>query len=80
MPKCIFPDCPIKNAIYNLPNEKPRYCKKHSTKDMVDVKNPRCKKCTLRPNYNFEGESKGVYCVEHKENNMVDVVNKRCLK
>ena len=80
MPKCIVQGCPIKHALFNLPNEKPRYCKKHSTKDMVDVKNPKCKKCTLRPKYNFESESKGICCAEHKEDSIVDVVSPKCKK
>ena len=38
MPKCIFPECTVKNAIFNLPDKKKGiYCKRHSTKDMTDV-------------------------------------------
>ena len=37
-------------------------------------------KMTKQPNYNFEGESKGIYCVTHKENDMIDIVNPKCLK
>jgi len=63
MPKCSYPECPVKKAIFNLPDKKSRrYCKKHKTDDMINVKNLKCKECPLRPNYNFEGNKKGIYC------------------
>ena len=35
--------------------------------------------CKVRPNYNIDGETKGLYCVTHKLDGMVDVKHKTCI-
>jgi len=35
--------------------------------------------CKVRPNYNVEGETKGLYCSTHKSEGMVNVVSKTCI-
>ena len=35
--------------------------------------------CKVRPNYNVEGETKGLYCDTHKLDGMVDVKSKKCI-
>ena len=48
---------------------------------MVDVKSKRClsEGCNKQPNYNVEGQTKGIYCATHKKEGMIDVKSKRCL-
>ena len=48
---------------------------------MIDVKHKTCihPGCKTRPNFNIEGEIKGLYCFEHKKDGMVDVINKTCI-
>ena len=47
---------------------------------MVNVKDKTCKQegCKTRPNFNHEGETKGLYCSIHKLDGMVDVKHKTC--
>jgi hypothetical protein len=49
-------------------------------KGMVNVKTPTCiyPDCKVIPNYNIEGEIRGVYCLNHKKEGMVDVKNRTC--
>jgi hypothetical protein len=47
---------------------------------MVDVRNKTCLECSKQPNFNKEGETKGLYCSTHKKEGMVDVRNKTCLE
>ena len=35
--------------------------------------------CNVIPNFNNEGEIKGLYCSRHKKEGMIDVKNKKCL-
>ena len=44
------------------------------------VKNKTCSEqgCKTIPNYNTEGETKGIYCSTHKKEGMVDVISKTC--
>ena len=37
------------------------------------------KDCKTRPNFNFEGELKGLYCKDHALDNMIDIKNKKCI-
>ena len=75
-----------KIAVYNLPGEKPRFCRKHKTDAMVDVvNNKRCAHvdddgtaCAKQPSFNFPGEKGGVRCAAHKLDGMVNVVDKTC--
>ena len=48
--------------------------------DMIDVKSRRCihPNCKKQPNYNNEGEEKGLYCITHKKENMINVISKTC--
>jgi hypothetical protein len=47
---------------------------------MIDIMNKPCKSdgCKTRPNYNTEGEARGLYCSAHKLQGMVDVINRTC--
>ena len=69
-------------AIYNIPGETFGIsCKKHSTPNMVDVKNPKCITCRKkRPVFNKPEETKPIYCGDCKEDGMIDVKNLKCIK
>jgi hypothetical protein len=47
---------------------------------MINVKSKKCiyNGCNIFPNYNFQGDSKGLYCLTHKKEEMVDVKHKKC--
>jgi hypothetical protein len=50
---------------------------------MINIKDAKLciyEDCKVRPNFNFEGESKGLYCKKHKKDGMIDVKNKTCEK
>jgi hypothetical protein len=68
-------------AIYNIPGETFGIsCKKHSTPNMVDVKNPKCITCRKKQStFNKPGETKGLYCADCAEPNMVDVKHPKCI-
>jgi hypothetical protein len=82
---CIYKDC-LRQSIYNVPNEKARYCSLHKTKKMINVKRISMPKtceypsCHKIPRFNIPNKTGGVYCVDHKKSNMVDVVTKKCCK
>ena len=48
---------------------------------MVDVINKTCihEGCKIRPNYNKEGEIKGLYCSNHKIEGMINVISQTCI-
>ena len=48
---------------------------------MINIKNKTCihPNCKTIPNYNLEGQIKGIYCSVHKEANMIDVIHKTCI-
>ena len=81
MVKCI--KC-ANNAYYNIETEKAKYCKTHSTKDMVNVVDKRkCKQlgCPIRkPTFNYIDKKNGEYCGTHKKDDMVNVIEKRKCK
>ena len=58
--------------------KKARFCAKHKTKDMVNVKDKTCEKCDKIPTFNIRGAKKARFCAEHKAEGMVDVINKTC--
>ncbi len=68
-------------ALYNIPGNTPKYCKKHfDKKTMVNVTKPTCEveDCPKQPSFNYFGQTKGIRCSPHKLSNMVDVVSKKC--
>ena len=74
-----------RQACYNIPGNKPKYCSSHKTQDMVDVIHKRCQyvdengaACSTQPLFNFPGEKGGIRCRSHKTPGMVDVKNKTC--
>lgn len=73
---CNHNDCK-KQALYNLNDLKPRWCKAHKTQEMINVVSKRCS-CGKIPSFNLPGETIGVCCNECKTPGMIDVINKRC--
>jgi hypothetical protein len=48
---------------------------------MIDINHKKCIECNIkRPNYNYQGETKGLYCSDCKKSDMIDVKNKKCIK
>ena len=76
---CIYDGC-MTTASYNIAGNPRRFCAKHKSNDMINVKTARCihDGCMTIPSYNLAGE-KARYCVKHKKENMIDVTNPRCI-
>ena len=78
MPKiCDFETC-RKYANYGEFYGKPTRCKEH--KEEYKLVTQLCQEgnCSIRPNYNYQGEMKGRFCSSHKLKDMVDVKSKTC--
>ena len=71
--------CKEKQASFNIPGEKPRYCSRCKSDDMVDVKSKKCVCGNVRPSFNFPGEKTAEYCSQCKKPDMVNVVSKLCV-
>ena len=76
MVRCLGMDdgvrCIHKKSRYNFDGLPARYCLKHKTDGMIDVKSKRCRgkeddgtRCTKRAGFNVEGGS-AIYCGRHK--------------
>lgn len=68
---------------FNLEGQPAKFCKKHSTDLMIDVKNKRCEHIgcdKINPTFGFKGETRGHFCKQHKEPGMKDVVNRHLCK
>ena len=79
---CKEKDCKT-NAVYNISGIKtPKYCKKHKTDNMINVKDRHCIElnCQTNPNFNIIGLKQGLYCNKHKKDNMINVTSKKCLE
>ena len=67
-------------AGFNYACNKPKYCTKCTSPDMVDVNNRKCIRCNVTlANFNYDGEQ-AQYCATCKLPDMVDVRTKRCIK
>ena len=79
MPKtCEHEGCDSQPS-FDITGGKGRFCVKHKTAEMVDVKHKPCEHdgCDSQPFFDIKG-GKGRFCVIHKTVEMVDVKNKRC--
>lgn len=74
---CIEEGCNTRSS-QGYDGGKPQYCAKHKKEGMVNVVSARCKECSKRPHFNYDGEKKGIYCVTHKKKNMIIVTMKKC--
>lgn len=80
MVKCKAEKCTIKNACFGLKtDDKPSFCKKHSTKFMIDLIHIKCKCGKHRPNFGLEIDKKIICCKKCKTPEMVDLTHKLCL-
>lgn len=70
----------ILNPKFGYEKNKPLFCKTHSSKDMIDVRNKKCKfpGCNTQPQFGIVGE-KADFCVKHKTEEMVDIRHKKCV-
>jgi len=74
-----YKKCPCENRpIYNVFGEnKPVYCAKCKTSEMIDVVSKKCS-CGKYANFNARGEKFGVCCKKCKKPEMIDVRHKKC--
>ena len=77
--KCEHEGCNSLSTIFDIKGGKGRFCSKHKTSEMVNVKSKRCeyKGCNSGPGFDIKG-GKGRFCILHKISEMVDVKSKRC--
>ena len=65
---------------FNIPGERPKYCRKHKDHTMINTLNRKCIKCTAIAYYNVFGESMPKYCYLHKNDSMINVKERTCYK
>jgi putative hemolysin len=77
--RCISEGCGSLNPAFDVVGGKGRFCAKHKTAGMVDVKSKQCEysDCTTKPVFGNIG-GKVQFCVNHKTADMVDLRNKQC--
>ena len=76
--KCEFKDCK-ENARFNTKGEElPKYCKKHSNKDMIDVTKKCCDDCNTTAGFGIPGHPP-TKCAQHKTVGMISEPRKRCI-
>ena len=77
---CVYIDCNIR-CNFNFHGLHAMYCASHKLETMINVNDKTClfENCEKQPNYNYEGNKKGIYCLSHKEIDMVNVVSKICI-
>lgn len=66
-----------KYAIYNFIGKRPAFCNSCKEKDMINVKDKKCKCGKGLKIYNYEG-LKAEFCSSCKENDMINVIHKKC--
>lgn len=77
---CEYPDCKSSSKAFDVPNGKGRFCKKHASDGMINVKNPRCEHsgCTSTSvTFDFLG-GKGRFCKDHALSTMINVRSVLC--
>ena len=76
---CVFENC-LKRASFNFQGLKPSFCKLHTEKGMINVRDKKCEYsgCKTIPNYNYNEEKNARFCKLHKLDGMVDIKNKKC--
>lgn len=56
---------------------RPSCCKSCKTDVMIDLRDNKCKECSVRASYGLVG-GKMEYCAAHRKSDMIDLVNKLC--
>lgn len=67
-----------KQSTFNYKNGKPRYCKAHKSKGMINVKDKLCMSCNRIALFNYKNETVFLYCSQHKLKDMVNIKHKTC--
>jgi len=78
--KCKHEGCESLSNVFDIKGGKGRFCGKHKTTEMVNVKSKRCEHegCeSLSNSFDIKG-GKGRFCVTHKTAEMVNVKHKKC--
>jgi hypothetical protein len=76
---CMYNECK-KNAYYDDPGGKGRYCGTHKSITMINIRSKKCEfeNCNmLNPVFDYPG-GKRRYCFTHKKDGMIDVKTRRC--
>lgn len=76
---CIEPNC-TKQSSYNFENcSEPKYCVKHATDEMIDVRTKTCLDCNTKPTFNYRNSIGAIYCVTHAKKDMINIYKVECL-
>lgn len=67
-------------ANFGYEENKPLFCKPHSSSFMIDVRNKKCKypNCRKQPQFGILG-GKTEFCFKHKTEQMTDISHKKCI-
>jgi hypothetical protein len=70
-----------KCALYNIIEEKPKYCKIHKDDNMINVGSKKCEICKIKtPSFGLEDQKTPTHCSDCMEDNMVDLKHFKCIK
>jgi hypothetical protein len=78
---CVYPECTIKHATYDISGGAGRFCFSHKMPGMIKVRNKRVcnfSGCTTRATFNVPTSTGGIFCSTHKKTGMVDVTSPHC--
>ncbi len=68
-----------KNAHFGFKGEKPKYCKEHSTDEMINVVDKKCLCGKARPSFGLVNDKAPTCCTSCRTPEMIDIKHKKCL-
>lgn len=76
---CISEEICSTQATFGNENGPTLFCKKHSSTEMIDIKNRKCKEpgCKKQPGFGLSGEQ-AQWCFDHKKDDSKDIHHKIC--
>ena len=80
-PKCEGEDCETIPSFNVEGTTKGRFCKKHASPGMVNIRSKKCQAeegCRKQPSFAEPGATAGKYCASHKKAGMTNVADKTC--
>ncbi len=77
---CFTENCSKQARYAYSKSDKFKFCKTHSSNDMVDIYSNRCAhiECDLLPVFAYSKSDKSKFCKKHATEDMIDVRNKKC--
>lgn len=77
--ECHIQSCKKRAKFNVIGSENPRACEQHKDKDMIQIRQQRCRYCGKAAVFGYTS-GKSLACKKHMKSDMVDVKNKKCLE